>query len=404
MARSSGGKIVTDGLVLALDAGNDKSYPGTGTTWTDLSGNGNNGTLVNGVSTQAGDGNLNYTLVNYSGGHPSNTAGLTNVFTVGTNVQTGIHTGNIAWGSSGQSIRWGGTVGTYPSYHTRREYFGWKVEGFIYLPETGNYQFLIDGDDACDFFIDGQLCSYWYGGHGFGTGATGTTKYFISGWYTFEARMEEQTGGDGIAVGWKKPSDSSYQTIPSTAFSTKKTGRSLVFDGVDDYVNLPNNDDVRLTTNSWSIGIFFKGTNLPTSFPGYIDTLYTSRGSSPNYGLNLAINNQSGLNRFSLIDRQGTNGDLSSSNNSYKPNTWQYLVFTKNNTEGNIYIDGNLDASNNTQPTTYTSDTNPRLGKQILYSSYNYTGNISQVLIYNRALTADEVAQNFNATRNRFGI
>jgi hypothetical protein len=41
-------KIVTDGLVLALDAANRKSYPGSGTTWTDLSGNGNNGTLVNG--------------------------------------------------------------------------------------------------------------------------------------------------------------------------------------------------------------------------------------------------------------------------------------------------------------------------------------------------------------------
>jgi len=38
-------KTVTDGLVLALDAANPKSYSG-GTTWTDLSGNGNNGTLV----------------------------------------------------------------------------------------------------------------------------------------------------------------------------------------------------------------------------------------------------------------------------------------------------------------------------------------------------------------------
>jgi hypothetical protein len=37
--------IVTSGLVLCLDAANRKSYPGSGTTWTDLSGNGNNGTL-----------------------------------------------------------------------------------------------------------------------------------------------------------------------------------------------------------------------------------------------------------------------------------------------------------------------------------------------------------------------
>jgi len=40
-------KIVTDGLVLALDAGNTKSYPGSGTTWFDLSGNNNHFTLYN---------------------------------------------------------------------------------------------------------------------------------------------------------------------------------------------------------------------------------------------------------------------------------------------------------------------------------------------------------------------
>lgn len=43
--------IVTDGLVLCLDAANKKSYPGTGTTWSDLSGNGNNGTIVNATFT-----------------------------------------------------------------------------------------------------------------------------------------------------------------------------------------------------------------------------------------------------------------------------------------------------------------------------------------------------------------
>jgi hypothetical protein len=37
--------IVQSGLVLNLDAGVSSSYPGSGTTWTDLSGNGNNGTL-----------------------------------------------------------------------------------------------------------------------------------------------------------------------------------------------------------------------------------------------------------------------------------------------------------------------------------------------------------------------
>ena len=49
-------RIVTDGLVLALDAGNVKSYPGSGTTWTDLSGRGNTGTLTNGPTYSSANG------------------------------------------------------------------------------------------------------------------------------------------------------------------------------------------------------------------------------------------------------------------------------------------------------------------------------------------------------------
>lgn len=46
MGLSHSPKIVTNGLVLCLDAANTKSYPGSGTTWYDLSGNGNHATLV----------------------------------------------------------------------------------------------------------------------------------------------------------------------------------------------------------------------------------------------------------------------------------------------------------------------------------------------------------------------
>jgi len=56
MAINYNPRIVTDGLILALDAGNTKSYPGSGTTWTDLSGNGNNGTLTNGPTFDSGNG------------------------------------------------------------------------------------------------------------------------------------------------------------------------------------------------------------------------------------------------------------------------------------------------------------------------------------------------------------
>lgn len=52
--------IVTDGLVLSLDAGNLKSYPTTGTTWTDLSKNGNSSTLVSTSFVSPYSGGINF--------------------------------------------------------------------------------------------------------------------------------------------------------------------------------------------------------------------------------------------------------------------------------------------------------------------------------------------------------
>jgi hypothetical protein len=55
MTNKYGPRIVTDGLVLALDAADKNSYLGSGNTWFDLSGN-NNGTLINGVGYNANNG------------------------------------------------------------------------------------------------------------------------------------------------------------------------------------------------------------------------------------------------------------------------------------------------------------------------------------------------------------
>jgi hypothetical protein len=56
MSVSGGPNISEEGLVLYLDAANTKSYPRSGTTWTDLSGNNNTGTLTNGPTFNGGNG------------------------------------------------------------------------------------------------------------------------------------------------------------------------------------------------------------------------------------------------------------------------------------------------------------------------------------------------------------
>ena len=56
MAYNFSPKIITDGLVLYLDAANTKSYVSGSTTWNDLSRGGNNGSLINGPTFNSGNG------------------------------------------------------------------------------------------------------------------------------------------------------------------------------------------------------------------------------------------------------------------------------------------------------------------------------------------------------------
>jgi hypothetical protein len=58
MAFNYSPKIVTDGLVLYLDAANSKSYVSGSTTWSDLSRGGNNGTLTNGPTYSSAKGGI----------------------------------------------------------------------------------------------------------------------------------------------------------------------------------------------------------------------------------------------------------------------------------------------------------------------------------------------------------
>lgn len=85
MATNYSPRIVTDGLVMCLDAGNQKSYPGSGTAWNDLSFTGNNATLVNGPTYSGANGGVIITdaVDDYISVNNSASLQLTTGFTVG---------------------------------------------------------------------------------------------------------------------------------------------------------------------------------------------------------------------------------------------------------------------------------------------------------------------------------
>jgi len=80
--------ITTSGLILCLDASNTRSYPGSGTAWTDLSGNANNGTLVNSPTySSTNGGNLTFNGTNQYGSTPLSLGGYT-AYTVAAWIKT----------------------------------------------------------------------------------------------------------------------------------------------------------------------------------------------------------------------------------------------------------------------------------------------------------------------------
>jgi hypothetical protein len=143
MSYANGPKIVTDGLVLCLDAANRKSYPGSGTTWTDLSGNGNNGSLINGVGYNSGNnGSLSFDGVNdYVGWNTLNAVKWQNWSSI--TIETAFKLASYSGGTGGRQYLFdyrdnGGVNGALACFHD----YSLSPNGFkLFYNTTGtNYE------------------------------------------------------------------------------------------------------------------------------------------------------------------------------------------------------------------------------------------------------------------------
>ena len=90
-------------------------------------------------------------------------------------------------------------------------------------------------------------------------------------------------------------------------------------------------------------------------------------------------------------------------------NTWYHAVVTFNTATGMaLYVNGALDSTYVSTSGTSRTDTALTGNGQVDIAQFGggnlLSGKIGQVMIYNRALTADEVATNFNALRGRYGV
>lgn len=98
-------------------------------------------------------------------------------------------------------------------------YFSVEVS-FIFVPkETGTYSFSTDSDDGSDFYIDGNEVATYYDGHGTGQGSDIGTYAMIAGnQYSCVAKTQEYTGGEGLILKWRRPSQGVYSLQTDEVF------------------------------------------------------------------------------------------------------------------------------------------------------------------------------------------
>jgi hypothetical protein len=182
---------------------------------------------------------------------------------------------------------------------------------------------------------------------------------------------------------------------------TGSNGGALVFDGVNDYVGLGDNLILDIT-KSFTISSFFNLNLYNNTYP----TLFTIKTSTGN-SLVLLITLDGGYAPLTF----GWNGT-----NTYKPsgtislNKWYNISLTYNGNGISSFSNFNL-YINNTLQTLSAANTFGGIGQVNTLGTLNtgtanfyFNGNIASTQLYNRALNASEVLQNFNATRARFGV
>jgi len=176
---------------------------------------------------------------------------------------------------------------------------------------------------------------------------------------------------------------------------------SIVFDGVNDYaeskvINLANNGTV-------SVWIYKTGNGLPDG--GGVVDFFSNVNIGGTAGWAVGMNVNTSKVDFYIANNGGF-GVENFSTASIANNTWYNVVCTYNGTSKIIYINGVQDATyassvNGTNSTDKWGVASRVQGPSGLRC---FKGNIPIVQVYNRALTATEITQNYNAQKSRFNL
>lgn len=164
---------------------------------------------------------------------------------------------------------------------------------------------------------------------------------------------------------------------------------ALVFDGANDRVSITNTIP---SLSNFTIELFMKTSTLDGSQDIFFDQLSSLRFEIANNKYRIHLGDGT---TWAFTDHVGST--------TLSLNTWYQTVWTWNGSSSILYLNG-LQDSLRTYSSSSSGTGTITLGQHTPDTNYNWNGNIASVKIYNRALTASEIQQNFNANRGRFDI
>jgi hypothetical protein len=196
----------------------------------------------------------------------------------------------------------------------------------------------------------------------------------------------------GTGTNWSNLTGSTSGTLINGVGFSSSNGGLLTFDGTNDYVNVPGLFDFS-TTNQLTVSIWCKSNTALWDDVGQLvskrdqfiihpslnskDVIYYVRVSTPAWAQQTVVPNS--ITVF----------------NNY--------AMTYNSGDFRIFLNGSQSGQQSVVSTLNSDTGDTTIGKDDGLERY-LNGDVSNVFIYNRALSPQEILQNFNALRGRFGL
>ena len=223
------------------------------------------------------------------------------------------------------------------------------------------------------------------------------------------ARRDSHQGSGTV---WKDLTDNhhDFTLTNSPAHSGFTKGSTFNFDGSNEHAVIAG-DAINYSRTGLTVECFcYFNANYANYRGGIITKWHTGAGDSNEWWFGSLENasSQTGPGILSLgIERpEGGSTIAAHGSTSTSSQTWHHAVGTFDGATIKVYLNGSLDGSTASPVTEYKTYTSQPTTIAAFGSSFQYPTNIQMgpVRIYNRALTASEITQNYNAQKSRYGL